>query len=529
MMFAPRYWNWLLAACLVAFGSQAFAGVESPGTPSAAKLQDADCQRLMDWLERFGHTGAFLTASLKEDCKDLVDKVASRTNGRADRAVEARRTLLTAAGWKLTDPEPPGVASVIRGYAQDALTTRLRPGRGDTFFDWLMQDVTPHPDQFSLEMRVVSLHALNTRMGMRATGTLEVEQILVALMMSARDPEPLVRQTAIGFLAQRTEDFVTDYFWGELERGQIAPETFLAHLTLLKATSTKAHNAWWDKREARVLTYVRSRLESTSWRETSCALAVAPLLDTAKIAPYLIQGLGVWASGELAGRVRVLSEFNEALAHLTERNYGPNASLWARWWQAETADGSFPENPTTETKPTFFGLAPKSDRVLFIIDRSGSMRESYRGRKSRYDQAIESLIYTLQNLGESTRFDVVLFASEATRFPLEFATVNPANLDRLKSWATDLGPGGGTSLRKGFEVAFPGLEAGTLAATDIPYDSVYILCDGETENPAWVSPWLLNYNVAARLTFHCVNIGGTPGGALEALAAGSGGAFVVNN
>ena len=528
-MHAPRIWKWLLAACLVAFGGQAMAGVAPRSTLNVAKTQDADCQRLLDWLERFGHTGSFLTASLKDDCKDLIGKVASRTSGRTDRAVEARRTLLTTAGWKLTDPDPPGVATVIRGYAQDALSERLRPGRGDTFFDWLMQDVTPHPDQFSLEMRVVALHALNTRMDMRAAGTLEVEQILVALMMSARDPEPMVRQTAIDFLAQRTEDFVTDYFLGELERGQIAPETLLTHLEQLQATSSKSHKAWWEKREARVLTYVRSRLESTSWREASCALAIAPLLDTAKIAPYLIQGLGVWSSSQLAGRMRVLSEFNQALSRLTERNYGPNSALWARWWQAETADGSFPENPTTETKATFFGLAPKSDRVLFIIDRSGSMRESYRGRKSRYDQAIESLIYTLQNLGESTRFDVVLFASEATRFPLEFATVNQANLERLKTWALDLGPGGGTNLRNGFEVAFPGLEAGTLSPTDIPYDSVYILCDGETENPAWVAPWLLNYNVAARLTFHCVNIGGSPGGALEALAAGSGGAFVVNN
>lgn len=496
---------------------------------AGAAWTEPDCVRLAEWLERYGRKGEFLTSSLKKDCAELIDKVSSRTNARGNRGVEARTLLMTAAGWKLDEDDAPGVASQIRALAQAELETRLKPGRGDQFFDWLMQEVVPHPDRYSRSVRVVNLRALEVRLGMRAAGTPEVEQILVALMMSGRDRDALVRQTAIDILIDRTDDFVSDYFLGELERTQVAPETFLAHIAALKENSGRAFPDWWEKRGARLRTYVRTRLESESWRETSCALAISQLLETAEIVPFLIQGLGVWERRQgVPGRLRILSEYQTALGRLSGRKYSPKADVWARWWQAETADGSFPETPLAEAQATFFGLAPRSDRVLFIIDRSGSMRESWRGMKTRYEEAIDSLLYTLRDLGPETRFQVVLFSTQAVAFKNELASATPETLDELGRWARGLGIGGGTALQAGFEVAFPGLSTGALEPTDIPYDSVYILCDGETESPAWVAPWLLDHNVAARLRFHCVNIGGTPAGALEQLAEGSGGAFVVS-
>lgn len=488
---------------------------------------DAACRQLAGWLAEFGHQGNFLTSSMVEDYGERVGKVAAKTTGRSERAVEARLLLLEAAGWKLTEYDAPGVAATIRELAQAELVERLKPGRGNGFFDWLMEEVTPHPDRYGLEVRVVNLFALNARMEMRSSASPEVEQILVALMMSGRDPEPLVRSTALDFLAERTDPFVSDYFLGELERGKIAPETFVDHLRRLEANSAQASKTWWERRGARVQTYVRGGLEAEDWRRASKALAVAPELETASIVPFLIQGLGVWdARAGVGGRLRVMSEYAEALERLTGLDHGVRADTWARWWQAETADGTYPATPPLEERATFFGLAPRSDRVLFVIDRSGSMRQSYRSSPSRYAAAVEALVYTLRDLGPDAQFQVVLFSTEAERFRPELTRATPANLERLEEWATGRGVGGGTDLRAGFEAAFPGLESGALAPTDIPYDSVYVLCDGETGSPAWVAPWLLEHNVQARLTFHCVNLGGTPAGALEALAAGSGGAFV---
>lgn len=497
-------------------------------TPVAEReYEDASSRQLAGWLAEFGHKGNFLTSSLVEDYSERVGKVAAKTTGRGERALEARLLLLEAAGWKLTEYDAPGVASTIRELAQAELVERLKPGRGNGFFDWLMEEVTPHPDRYGLEVRVVNLFALNARMDMRSSASPEVEQILVALMMSGRDPEPLVRSTALDFLAERTDPFVSDYFLGELERGKIAPETFTDHLRRLEANSSQASKTWWERRGARVQTYVRSGLEAEDWRRTSMALAVAPELETASIVPFLIQGLGVWdARTRVGGRLRVISEYAEALGRLTGLDYGMRADTWARWWQAETADGTYPATPTTEERATFFGLAPRSDRVLFIIDRSGSMRQSYQSSPSRYAAAVEALVYTLRDLGPDARFQVVLFAMQAERFRPDLTRATPENLELLEDWATRRGVGGGTDLRAGFDAAFPGLESGEMAATDIPFDSVYVLCDGETGSPAWVAPWLLEHNVQARLTFHCVNLGGTPAGALEALATGSGGAFV---
>jgi hypothetical protein len=253
------------------------------------------------------------------------------------------------------------------------------------------------------------------------------------------------------------------------------------------------------------------------------------MFELKRVAPYLIEALGAWSQREAPGKRRIVHECSSALGQLSGLHYGDNAIIWARWWKTATEGGKTPELIEDSSTAAFFGLQPVSDRVLFVIDRSGSMRSLYSSKRTRFEESIQRLLYTLRDLGPDTEFGVVLFSNGGLSFSAQLESASEANLTRLETWALGLEPQGGTDLHSGFRAAFPGLERGSLEPAAIPYDTVVVLCDGETEDPAWVAPWLAEFNQTARLVFHCVNIGGTPGGVLEALATGSGGTFIVSH
>ena len=488
-------------------------------TPPGPAARDG-AEELADWLAEFGRDRAALAPSTRERYVDLLEDVGRDAAGRSSDAVPARLALLRAAGWGLEGSQAPETAAWIRETAQAELSERLAPGRGRLFLDWILYELLSFPDRHEPMLRAVALRALEARLAER-----DVEpHLLVAIMAAGRERDGFVRLTVADILKDRSEGFVSDYLLGALERGEVTPELFDAHLAALPRP---AFEAFWEEKQLRVFDYVRLRLESPDWREASRGLALAPRFETARMAPLLITGLGVWGARDTGGTRRVRSEYRSALKALTGRDHGTSATSWARWWRTALEGGTIPEPDPGRTEATFYGLRPASDRVLFLIDRSGSMRERLEGKDSRFEDAIERLLYTLRDLGPETRFRVVLFNNRAQAFRQDLVPASDTNLTELERWAARITPDGGTSLHAGLYGALPGLAGGPASARALDVDTVIVLCDGETESATWVAPWLAAHNLEARLRFHCVNIGGTPGGVLEALAAGSGGSFVA--
>lgn len=497
----------------------------SPVAP-ALSVRDA-VERLQVWLAQYGDKGDYLPSSLEKNLNRLLKDVGQTASGRSAGAPAARLLLLESAGWGLFDGKPATLSATIRSAAQAVLETRLAPGRGDAFADWILYDLLSSGDRHEPLVRIVALRALGKRADARG-GKSDIEKLLVGIMSAGRDRDPMVRQTASDMLEGRTEAFVSDYFLSSLERETITPEVFMSHLDALGQAAPKDREAWWQSKRLRVFEYVTNRLQDPDWREASRGLALARAFELKRIAPYLIEGLGVWSQRTTPGKRRIVHEYATALAQLSGRDYGENVATWARWWQASTKGGASPEAAETQATGSFFGLQPVSDHILFVIDRSGSMRTFFDGKTTRYKESIDRLIYTLRDLGPSTQFNVVLFSNGGVRFSKELEQADDETLKRLEDWALKIGPGGGTDLHSGIRAGLPGLEIGTTVASSIPFDTVVVLCDGETEDPGWVAPWLAEYNQTARLLFHCVNIGGTPGGVLKALATGSGGALIVS-
>ncbi|MSR61435.1 MAG: hypothetical protein EXS08_03160 [Planctomycetes bacterium] len=280
---------------------------------------------------------------------------------------------------------------------------------------------------------------------------------------------------------------------------------------------------------------VARRYFSSDWREAARARGLVRVLDAAHAVPILIEALATWDRRTRAGRgsKRIRAEIVQELQRISGRTIGAEAAHWSEWWTA-VRDGrtALPAEILAAggfvTRAEFFGLRAESDRVLFVVDRSGSMRRSIgTAGRTRHEEALEQLLSFLRQSGADTRFNVAVFGDEGKVWRTGLCAAGEENLHQVRRWLEAKEPEGWTLLFEGLRAGL-GLDSkGRLDAAHCEADTVIVLCDGATtEGAAWVAKWLAEENGDAELVFHCVQIGDESNGTLEALAAGSGGELV---
>src|SRR6185436_4692019 len=95
---------------------------------------------------------------------------------------------------------------------------------------------------------------------------------------------------------------------------------------------------------------------------------------------------------------------------------------WRLWWEAVRRGDVRGQHPYTTGNvaplhATFFGLHPTSDRITFVIDRSGSMSTPFnalatpagKAGNTRWEEAVNQLIGFVESIGEKSKFNVVIF------------------------------------------------------------------------------------------------------------------------
>jgi hypothetical protein len=347
------------------------------------------------------------------------------------------------------------------------------------------------------------------------------------LFATARDEDELLREAAFRALAGWDDPEVHRFLLRQHEDGRVSLPIVLDHLA--------AAPRELDPESVEVLRrHVRALLGSQDWRDAVRGVRLAGAVDGLVAAPLLIDALEVWGERIEAGggRVRVQDEIVGALRALSGRSIPARADRWRLWWSA-VREGRVvlpPEGdvPGAVTQATFFGLRPVTDRVIFVIDRSGSMEQHFgtTGR-SRYEEAVEELIGFATKLGPEARFGVALFHDDASRWRPRLTEADEPGVAGARRWLSGQDPDGGTRLFAGLRAALELGPDGRVDPAEVQADTVIVLCDGETaEGPFWVEPWLERANEDAQLVFHCVQVGGYGDGTLERLAAGSGGDFV---
>ncbi len=368
----------------------------------------------------------------------------------------------------------------------------------------------------------------------------EHDSAVLALLQCTRSEDELLRQTSLGSLVGWEHSAVNDLMARRLTRSQRTANGKGA--AFAERHFKRARVKPDSKAEDRLIQFVKRALVSDSWREASLAIAICQGLEPKEAAPILISGLQVWnrRGEDTGGTLRVRHEIAGALQVRSGRNLGLRADRWETWWQAvqlgeiQLSEAGAPIPGHAFTSTGFFGLDPKSDRVTFVIDRSGSMDSPFSSRstdedhtgRTRFEEATAQLAGFLGGLGENGRFNVVIFGDRASSWRTKLQSTTRTNLSAARKWLSKKSPDGGTFLRDGIHKAVRVNRRGELDVDNLETDTIVVLCDGATtEGSGWVKPFLKRNNQEARITFHCIQIGPGGDGTLELLASETGGDF----
>lgn len=236
------------------------------------------------------------------------------------------------------------------------------------------------------------------------------------------------------------------------------------------------------------------------------------------------------------GRLR--TDAHEALRSLTGQAHGPYAEPWASWWKDAEAGFRMPPAPSDAASEgpqgkgvTFYGITTFSERILFILDVSGSMDKPSvqdKPQPDRMTSAKKELLGAIFNVGNGHRFNVMVFNHEVLPWQPGMVLATEDMRRKAKEWVEARQPVGGTNIYDALEAGF----ALSLRATgEPPLDTIFFLTDGtptagKVQDPKQILADVAQWNRSARLTVHCIALGEADHEFLRALAKLCGGTFL---
>ena len=206
-----------------------------------------------------------------------------------------------------------------------------------------------------------------------------------------------------------------------------------------------------------------------------------------------------------------------SLQKTTGQEFGGIATDWRNWWQenrdhfvfASRVEASQPVAlniapkpiPWDESRPSFYGMTFYAKRVVFVIDRSGSMNSSVNG-ETRLERAQKELQRAIKALTESDYFNIVAFSDRMQVFQTKLVQATDANkLDGIRfGYGLDA---------LGETACYEPLKMGLDASNDL--ELMLFLSDGEPNAGALVDPQAIvvaiaNHNLTQRTTIHTLGI-----------------------
>ena len=150
---------------------------------------------------------------------------------------------------------------------------------------------------------------------------------------------------------------------------------------------------------------------------------------------------------------------NEALKKLSGMDHPAESKAWKEWLASVEAAGKWdPDDDAASTKPataprydnTYYGVPVLSDRIVFILDISGSMTASGgartgKGSTTRLGRAKEELGQVLSRLDERSRFNIVTFSSSVQSFAKKLVKATKKNAKKANTFIKRQGASGGTN------------------------------------------------------------------------------------
>ncbi|MCB9900673.1 MAG: VWA domain-containing protein [Planctomycetes bacterium] len=229
-----------------------------------------------------------------------------------------------------------------------------------------------------------------------------------------------------------------------------------------------------------------------------------------------IEPLMDFLAREDLGRLR--EDAHLALLSLTGQKHGPYAEPWKTWWQDAKATFEMPKEPTEPGRVegqqkgvTFYDIHTFSDRVLFIVDISGSMDKVDGDAKGRtkWEVAREQLVGAVHGLDKDAVFNVVFFNHSVVRWQRKVQAATEPTKDQLEKWVNATNVVGGTNIHDALEAGFGVAQQ----ATGRPIiDTIFFLTDGrptagKIQDGKAILDQVREWNAVAQLRIHAIGIG----------------------
>jgi len=226
-------------------------------------------------------------------------------------------------------------------------------------------------------------------------------------------------------------------------------------------------------------------LEDPDHRVRLTAIAVLERSRSAAVVPKLIPRIAA-ETGRPRERVAL------ALRSITGRDFGEDAAAWSRWWSSESEGFAPPPRERKSAKergdpaareetrvdaPRYLDLPVPSDRVAFLIDVSGSMRQPYspsgaaeaKGKtRTRLDHAADALRDTLAKLPKGARATVIVFNDQPLRWKGGGVEMDAKRAEDARKWVLGIGASRSTNVNDALD----------LVLDDPEIDAIYLLSDG---------------------------------------------------
>ncbi len=189
----------------------------------------------------------------------------------------------------------------------------------------------------------------------------------------------------------------------------------------------------------------------------------------------------------------------QALVDLTGEDF-MTQERWQGWWSSneaswdpnkrgEAKEAATRERGPQEQAPTFFESTIESNRLVFVLDVSGSMTMTDRGpedtqtdeqyakldpdtpavkARKRIERAKAQTIAAIQALGPAQRFNVIAFSDSNKAWKPAVVEATPQNKAQAVEFVSGLRDDGGTHTDDALKLAF----------ADPAVDTIYLLTDG---------------------------------------------------
>jgi hypothetical protein len=166
-----------------------------------------------------------------------------------------------------------------------------------------------------------------------------------------------------------------------------------------------------------------------------------------------------------------------ALKAITGQDFSYDSATWRQWYKDRKAGGL---KPRTYTYARYYGFGVHTDRVVFVVDVSGSMRWSYHKRPKRIEVARRELARVIREIPPKSLFNVIVYATKVRCWQKSEVEATRGNVAKALRWSERM-----LAEPEGDTYAYDALER---TFTNNPrFDTIFFLSDGWPSHGEYIS------------------------------------------